>query len=323
MIPGFRGSPWPSIVLGTNLDFQKRLQELAARIHQGFAHVTVREAMNELYLWIQEQTGISSLKLRVDPPQFDEIIWESLETFANQRSIGMPFAYILGRVEFYGLELSIGPGVLIPRPETEELTDRATAALEPALAASDSVRVLDLCCGSGCIGIGLANGISRILDKLSHKCTVEIDLSDLSGYALEYARENARKHAFPNIVYRHFQGDLMEPIRKAGSLPYDLIVCNPPYIHPREVSLMSAETALHEPADALYHPDPPALYLKILKEIRPFLRPGGMAILELSPFIADVVQLLCESEFERCQCSIDTDLSGKKRYLIFACKQPV
>ncbi len=309
--------------MGHNIEFNERIRGLAERIQEGFEHISAEEARRELLLWISETRGINALKLRLEPPELSEDEWSDLENFTVRRSMGMPFAYILGRTQFYGLELAIGPGVLIPRPETEELVDQAINWLtDRILAGATELRILDLCTGSGCIGVAIGHGLAEKMRKRElPRVPLDITLSDLSGYALEYARINADVYSQPDLAFQIVEGDLMAPFRKENASPFDLIACNPPYVHPDEIPLLSPETYLHEPREALFHPDPPSLYLEILRQCNAFKKPDGEIILELSPYISEVVKLLCEKEFSGCECRIEKDLSGKSRFMIFTCKE--
>ncbi|MCB1169341.1 MAG: peptide chain release factor N(5)-glutamine methyltransferase, partial [Leptospiraceae bacterium] len=245
--------------------FHEKIGALAEEIHIQFGHLSPDQARRELFLWISELTGLDPLRLRVDPPGLTEKDWRSVEDFVRQRCKGIPFAYILGRAGFYGLEFSIGPGVLIPRPETEELVDRALYAAESRIRTGQStVRILDLCAGSGCIGVALGQALqAKMKSGRLPTAGLEIGFSDLSSRALEYARLNAENllDKGPKLEFHH--GDLMAPLRKRKAAPFDLICCNPPYVHPDEIDLLSPETYLHEPKEALFHPDPPELYQKI------------------------------------------------------------
>tara|TARA_Y100001937_G_scaffold128452_3_gene205122 strand:+ start:388140 stop:389075 length:936 start_codon:yes stop_codon:yes gene_type:complete len=307
--------------LENNTTFNERIQELAGLIHEGFNYISYEEARRELLLWISETTGLNAIKLRVDPPELSEEQWSSLESFAVRRSMGMPFAYLLGRCHFYDLELAIGPGVLIPRPETEELVDRAVAWTEERIAEStEKLRILDLCTGSGCIGVATGHALKQKMNQRKlPKVELDIALSDESAYALEYARVNSDAYAEPGLHFSIFEGDLMAPFRKEKAPPFDLILCNPPYVHPDEIPLLAPETYLHEPAEALFHNDPPALYIQIIRECLPFLSDHGVIIMELSQFVYQVVSMLCENEFPDCTYRVEKDLSGKQRFLIFAC----
>jgi ribosomal protein L3 glutamine methyltransferase len=141
----------------------------------------------------------------------------------------MPTAYLLGEAWFAGLRFRVDPSVLIPRSPIAELI---AAYCEPWLDGREPRRILDLCCGSGCIGIAAALAWPR----------AEVDLSDISPAALELAHENVALHGLEERV-RVIESDLFEAL--AGEV-YDLILTNPPYVDQAEMAALPAEF-LHEP----------------------------------------------------------------------------
>jgi len=154
----------------------------------------------------------------VDPTHFFSLV--------AQRAAGEPLQYILGTWEFYGLPFAVGPGVLIPRPETEMLVDIALQH-KPAT-------VVDLCAGSGCIGLSIAH----------HLPNTQVHLVELSEQALPYLRKNAAR--YPNATVHH--ADAFHYSLTTNH--YSLIVSNPPYIPTHELASLQQEVQ-HEPAMAL------------------------------------------------------------------------
>lgn len=187
-----------------------------------------------------------------------------------------PVAYVIGEREFYGRPFHVGPGVLIPRPETELLVDRARALLgvsgppemRAASASTDARRILDVGTGSGCLAITLALEIAGS----------EVFAVDLSPAANEYARANARAlGATIHLV----EGDGPEA---AGSLgPFDLVLSNPPYVDPQTSSELAAEVRDYEPPEALFAPegDPDHWVRRLLGATDRMLVPGGTLLVEL------------------------------------------
>lgn len=152
---------------------------------------------------------------------------ESLRGLLRRRADGEPVAYLTGHREFYGLELEITRDVLVPRPETELLVDRARE-LRPA-------RILDLGTGSGCVAIACAKQLAD----------AAVTATDLSPAALEVAARNAARHGVADRI-RFLEGDLFFALEPADL--FDLIVSNPPYVAAGE----AAGVAAHEPRLALY-----------------------------------------------------------------------
>ena len=204
---------------------------------------------------LAEVCGFSQASLAASPEQ--EIPFEVENAFlemVEKRKAGIPVAYILGRKEFYGLELSVNPAVLIPRPETELLVD---LALE-----RNPASVLDLGTGSGAVALAIKHE--------RPKCTVVAVDADLS--ALLTARRNAAKLNL-DVDFRH--GRWFEPV--AGER-YELIVANPPYIAAGDPHLPALR---YEPQLALVAgPDGLACIRDISKNALSHLLPGGWLMLE-------------------------------------------
>ena len=136
----------------------------------------------------------------------------------QRRLAGEPIAYIAGEWEFYGLTLTVNPDVLIPRPDTELLVERGILAVRDL----SQARVLDLCTGSGCVGLALAYNCPQ----------AQVVLADWSEKALEVARQNLLRCQLTDQVALVQANALEDPARELGD--FDLILCNPPYI-PRRV----------------------------------------------------------------------------------------
>ena len=174
-----------------------------------------------------------------------------------------PLQYITGEVQFDGLSLIVQAGVFIPRPETEFIVEFVRTRLAPPR------RVLDLCTGSGALAIALAK---RFPDAA-------VVATDDSEAALAVAQRNAERHQCASRI-TFLKGDLFQPV--SGNGPFDLIICNPPYIPERDRSDLPPEVRDHEPAVALFAPEEgTAFYRRILKESDSFLMPNGRLLLEL------------------------------------------
>jgi release factor glutamine methyltransferase len=176
----------------------------------------------------------------------------------GRRARGEPVAYLTGRREFWSLELRVGPEVLVPRPETELLVERALA-----LAPGGAARVADLGTGSGAIALALAH----------ERPAWRIVATDVSSAALALARDNARAHGLARIDFR--AGDWFAPL---GGERFDLLLSNPPYVAADDPALRELG---YEPRLALT-PGPDALQcLRVLaRGAAPHLRAGGWLVLE-------------------------------------------
>lgn len=183
----------------------------------------------------------------------------------ERRAAGEPTAYILGRREFYGRTFAVDARVLIPRPETEGLVELGLAALP----AEGPVRILDLCAGSGCVGITLA----------AERPSAEVTLIELDPGAAEVALANARTLGV-EARCQLLPGDLLAPLPPGAC--FDLIVGNPPYIPSGELPGLQREV-LREPRLALDGgADGLALIRRIALEAGKHLLPGGSLLLELA-----------------------------------------
>lgn len=231
----------------------------------------------------------------VPPP--DSSTFATFRSLVARRLGGEPVAYITGTREFYGLTFRVGPGVLIPRPETELLVERALAAAsrmaQPAIA--------DVGCGSGCVGITLA----------VHVAGASVWAIDLSEAALAVTSENAARLGVGSRVTT-VQGDLLGPLPAQA----DLIVANLPYVNSRDLAALPASIVGFEPLLAL---DGGATGLdqirRLLDQTPRCLRPGGSLLLEVGYDQADAVSDLTRRRFPGASVQSWVDLGGHVRVI--------
>jgi release factor glutamine methyltransferase len=189
--------------------------------------------------------------------------WAELLSWAERRAQGEPLAYLEGKVGFYGLEFKVDSRVLIPRPDSECLVEAGLASLQ----GKESPKVLDLGTGSGCL----------LLATLAHHQTARGTGVDRDPGALEVAEENATALGLRSRA--SFQmGNWFDGLE---AKPFDLILCNPPYVQPGEELGPGVEE--FEPAMALFTPpdDPLWCYREILESVSPFLSAESRIILEI------------------------------------------
>ena len=253
--------------------------------------------------------------------------------FVKRRLAGECTAYILGRKEFYGLEFSVNPSVLVPRPETETLVETTVKVVsDQRLVNSKSLRVLDLCTGSGAVAIALKHEMPEL----------EVWATDISAAALEIAKSNADRLLSGGTV-NFCQGDLFDAflgcgsgigdqgsgveVRKQGELPthsdykqqppvplFRIIVSNPPYIPTAEIAELSPEVR-GEPLVALDGGgDGLDIIRRIITGAREFLCPGGMLLMEADPRQMKRIKVLFEKN-GFIDINTYTDLSGKERVI--------
>ena len=207
-----------------------------------------------------------------------------------------PVAYILGAREFYGRRFRVRPGVFIPRPETELLVQLAIEAL-PA-----DGRALDLCAGSGAVGVSIAAELPG----------VRADLVERSPEAAAAARENAEALA-PGRV-RVFEGDLFAALPDRER--YQAVVANPPYVPEHERARLAPEIVEHEPAEALFAQEGGlAVIRRIVAGAGDWLVPGGFFGVEIDPPLAAKVCDLCTQAGFTAVRAVK-DLAGLDRHVV-------
>ena len=205
-----------------------------------------------------------------------------LEADLERLCAGEPIQYVLGVAEFCDRRFAVGPGVLVPRPETELLVAEAVRTLQE-MELDRAPQVLDLCTGSGCIAWSIALDIRD----------AEVIGVDLSETALGYARGQFEpSSAGPSSSFAgltgespsFIQADVLDTERAFPYGPFDLIVSNPPYVLERERAQMRPNVLDWEPALALFVPDddPLRFYRAVARWAQRFLRPGGVGLVEIN-----------------------------------------
>jgi release factor glutamine methyltransferase len=216
-----------------------------------------------------------------------------------------PIAYLIGHKEFYSLEFAVTPDVLIPRPETETLVDRALALCKSIDAAR--IEIADIGTGSGCIAIAIARRELRAF----------VTAVDVSEAALDVASANAAKHGITDRV-RFVKADLLDlppEVRPANG--FSMIVSNPPYVGLSECESLPANVREYEPATALFAgPDGLDIYQRLARQIPAALAPGGRLLLEIGMNQADPVTTLFEQVGLKASGSFK-DMRGITRVLAF------
>lgn len=224
-----------------------------------------------------------------------------LDKLARRLAGGEPLAYITGRQEFFGLEFTVTPHVLIPRPETELLVEQAIAWLA---AHPDRRRAVDVGAGSGCIGVTLAVKTPGL----------HVTGTDISPEALAAARTNAIHHSVKERL-AFVQADLLEGV----SGPFDLLAANLPYIP--GAALSSLEVYRHEPALALDGgEDGLRLIRRLLEQAVTRVSPGGILLLEIEASQGEAAAGLARAAFRRAEVRVLKDLSQRDRLVAIQLK---
>ena len=214
----------------------------------------------------------------------------------ERRARREPVAYIVGHKEFYELNLFVDNRVLIPRPETELLVEKAIE-----ISQRQSV-VADVGTGSGAIAVSLAVHLPQAL----------VYATDASPAALEVAVRNCRRHGVEDRVHL-LQGHLLEPLPE----PVDLIVANLPYVSQAELAQLPPGISRYEPREALDGgPDGLDYIRRLLAQAEGHLEPGGVVLLEIGATQGSAVVALAERHFPAARVGIVRDYAGLDRVVI-------
>ena len=234
----------------------------------------------------------------------------ALEKALRQLESGVPLPYVLGRWQFFGLEFILRPEVLIPRPETELLVERALSWLRQSRVESRELRAVDVGTGSGCIAIALAANVPD----------VHIIATDISPIAIDVARRNSKKLGVADRI-EFFCCDLFpsQPTFDLRLSTFDLIVANLPYI-PTE-TLRGLRVYGREPTLALDGgADGLDIIRRLLVEAPRHLAPGGLILLEIEASQGLAALALAYDAFAEAEISLHQDLAGRDRLIEIALK---
>ena len=236
-------------------------------------------------------------RLRDAPAEAQAAAAEALTARRLRRE---PLAYVTGTREFYGLDLTINPGVLVPRSETETLVAEAIAVLSRR--AQPAAIIADIGCGSGAIAVALA---ASLPDARVHAV-------DRSPAAVALTRANAERHGLGARV-RVYCGDLTAPLPE----PVDLIAANLPYVRSDELPTLEPEVSVFEPAEALDGgADGLDLVRRLLREAPARLRPGAAVLLELDPRQFGAARSFAAEAMPNARARSVRDLGGRERVLV-------
>ena len=237
--------------------------------------------------------------------EIDDKVLLASAALINERCKGRPLQYVLGTASFYGIDIAVDERVLIPRPETELLAERAIAELKER----PFPKVMDLCTGSGAIAAAVAANVPN----------VKVIATELSPRAFMLARVNLRPYANVKVL----RGDLFEALESKDSdpstkdIPFDAILTNPPYIPSGAIAGLAPEVKDHEPHMALDGgKDGLDIIKRIIAEAPAHLKPSGFLLMEIGDDQADAVMDLVLSSGAYRSASIIKDLAQKDRMLM-------
>ncbi len=271
---------------------------------------TVESTLNALWLKVHGQPVSAEKSLTLPLPELNQEQTYQLEKLIEQRLSGQPLAYLTGRQSFMDVELICDSRALIPRKETEILGNKALEICQQIAEKKNEVKIMDVCCGSGNLGLALASKIEK----------VSVWASDLSEEAVALTNENID---FLNIGDRVkvIQSDLFQNFETEEFLhKIDLIVCNPPYISTSKVQKMDSEISENEPILAF---DGGMIGLKVIqrfiREAPGFLVKGGWIAFEVGLGQGPFITQLCEKSGFYYQIESVCDQGGNIRVIAAQC----
>lgn len=266
----------------------------------------------ELYCFL---TGIDKVHLFLKAnEEVDTETEKKYMELIERRAQRIPLQHITGVQEFMGHTFKVSPDVLIPRQDTETLVLEAgriiqqnpqkKASLWEKIKGRGDWEVLDLCCGSGAVGISLAKMYSNI----------KVTATDISEAALKIAEENAENL---RTKVKFLQGDMFAPL---GGKKFDMIVSNPPYIRTNMISILQDEVKKHEPLAALDGGrDGLDFYRTIVEKAADHLTPGGYLLMEIGHDQGEDLRKMLKDSQKYTPAEVIKDLPGRDR--VVKCKQ--
>jgi release factor glutamine methyltransferase len=248
--------------------------------------------LKRIELYTQHETTVAK-------PDLDKL--HELVKRAGQNE---PISYLVGKTEFYSMELNVTPDCLIPRPETELLVQRAIEFLRTR---QSKQSVCDLCTGCGCIAVAIAKNFPN----------AHVIATDICDKALAVASRNIEKHQLQEKITL-LSGDLFDPIiPHLDSGKFDLIVCNPPYVSEAEYEKLDKNVKDFEPRLALFAGvDGLDIYKKIIEKIDMFLKPDAAFMLEIGYAQSPAIKELLEQTGVFSEIKIEKDFHNNDRIVI-------
>lgn len=273
----------------------------------------------ELELIIANQLNLSRLQVVTDMERLidDERI-EIIRNMIQRRASGEPLAYILGRKEFWGMDFQVGPGVLVPRPETEHLVERAIdlivnrrLPIDAQFSRQGYPRILDVGTGSGCIAISVA------LELRKQGIGFDITGVDISTQALKIADTNLEQLLGPLAAKEKFQlvhSDVYSGISSIDG-PFDLVLSNPPYIPNSEPALPSELS--YEPSQALFAEDHGLAIIERIVSGAPQVMRHGAILIEIGANQSELMRVRLPKLLPNQEFSLEfiKDLAGWERIM--------
>ena len=258
---------------------------------------------NEASIMLSYATGLGQTELITRAKELmDDEDFSEFEKGIYSRIAGVPLQYIVGLQEFYGLPFRVNPSVLIPRLDTEVLVEKVLAIIKEKKLREPEV--LDMCAGSGAIGITIAAKVPEAV----------VTLADASDEAIQTAMGNAGLNGVQRRC-RFTQGNMFDAIPEARE--YDVIVCNPPYIRSSDIDALDVEVRDHEPRMALDGGEDGLDYYRVIAgEASMHLKSGGILALEIGCDQASDVRNLLNTAATYRDIEVIRDLAGLDRVIV-------
>ena len=262
-----------------------------AGVYSGFARFLMLELLRENNL---------DMYLLMDEP-LEESLHKKYQELLARILNNEPMGYVLGYQWFYGYKIGVGPDVLIPREETEELIGHVLAAIDMFY---ENPKIVDVATGSGAIAIAL-----------SKELNLPVIATDISQKALEQAKLNAESL---DADVQFYQGDMLEPL-VLENMKFDVLVCNPPYI--KDTEHIQSSVLEYEPHVALFGGDDGLFfYRSVLENAHKVLNDQGMIAFEIGFDIGDAVISLAKHYFPDKKISLIQDINGLDRMVLITPK---
>jgi len=240
--------------------------------------------------------------------QFEKVVGHEhlnkLHDLVKRCAAQEPLAYLIGRCEFYSLDIKVTPDCMIPRPETELLAEKAIDFVRKR---EGKQSICDLCTGSGCIAVAIANNCPN----------AHVVATDICDSALSVAAENIANHNLGERITL-LCGDLFAPIIEGlDNTEFDLIVCNPPYVSSAEYKILEKNVRGYEPKHAFYAgADGLDIYHRIAERVDEFLKPDAALMLEIGYAQGAAVRELLEQTGIFAEIKIEKDVQNNDRVVI-------